>query len=268
VLHDTKGGLRFLATGDWKTIAEVADAESVAIAEDADLIYAVGRPRGYREKAKTAVYAYELATGKQVLDASVKGSLSSVGTLPDGSRIFALTRPDKSDDEKKEKTPNNLKGVEKEMHKLQHDGRTADFITLDKTGKELGRFTTWYSGRVVELVGAAGSVFGVSYNNVNARIDSTSKEVKLFQAKNSYNYGIGYSATQGVLATGGLANGSITNLADGTGISYKIDRIGGWPEYFKGFAIAGDGTIYGGTTAYRLVKIAPGGKVEKTLPVY
>jgi hypothetical protein len=269
VIHDTKNNLVFYSTKTWKPIGEVSDANSIAVAEKADIIVASGRAKGRDEKAVTAIYGYSLATGKQVISAEVAVGVHAIGVLSDASRIFALSKPIKTDKEKKEKPPANLKGLDKEEFKQKHDGKYAQFVTLDKTGKELGRYTTWYSSSSAVLLAAQGkSIFALNYSNINAELDRTGKQAKLFKSKNSYNYGMGYSATSNVVATGGMGTGSIMNLADGTAIKFKTERIGGWPEYFKGFAIAKDGTTYGGTTAYRLVKIWPDGKVEMVKPVF
>jgi len=269
VIHDTKNNLVFYSTKTWKPIGEVGDANSIAVAEKADIIVASGRAKGRDEKAVTAVYGYSLATGKQVISAKVTVGVHAIGVLSDASRIFVLSKPVKTDKEKKEKPPANLKGLDKEEFKQKHDGKNAHFVTLDKTGKELGRYTTWYSSSSAVLLAAEGkSIFALNYSNTNAELDRTGKKTTLFKSKNSYNYGMGYSSASNAVASGGMGNGSIINLADGTATKFKIDRIGGWPEYFKGFSFAKDGTAYGGTTAYRLVKIGPDGKVEIVKPVF
>ncbi len=269
VIHDTKNNLVFYDTKSWKPIGEVGDANSIAVAEKADIIVAAGRAKGRDEKAETAVYGYSLATGKQVVSAKVASAVHAIGVLADASRIFALSKPIKTDKEKKEKPPANLKGIDKETFKQMHDGKVAQFVTLDKTGKELGRYTTWYSSSSAVMLAAEGkSIFSINYSNINAELDRTGKKTKLYKSVNGYNYGMGYSATSHMVASGGLAVGSVMNLKDGSATKFKIDRIGGWPEYFKGFSIAKDGTAYGGTTAYRLVKIAPDGTVKLVKPVF
>jgi hypothetical protein len=267
-------GKTIVAAGDNRVlyvldIGEVGDAKSIAVAEKADIIVASGRAKGRNEKAITAVYGYSLATGKQVISAKVAVGVHAIGVLSDASRIFALSKPVKTDKEKKEKPPANLKGLVKEEFKQKHDGKNAQFVTLDKVGKELGRYTTWYSSSSAVLLAAEGkSIFAFNYSNINAELDRTGKKTTLFKSENGYNYGMGYSSASNAVASGGMGNGSIINLADGSATKFKIDRIGGWPEYFKGFSFAKDGTAYGGTTAYRLVKIGPDGKVEMVKPVF
>ena len=268
-IHDTTNGLTFYDTKTWKLIAGVADAVSIAVAEKANWIIAAGRTRGRGENAETSLYAYDLATGKQVLSVKAKTSVQAIGALTDASRIFALSRPIKTEDEKTEKPPANLKGEDRDKFRQEHDGRVSQFVTFGKDGKEIGRYTTWYSSTsFVQLVALGKSTLALTYNNINADLDRTGKQTKLFKTKNRINYGFGHSVTHGRLASGGLSNGAILNLTDRTSVAFKIDKIGGWPEYFKGFATAKDGTIYGGTSAYRLAKIAPDGAVIMVVPVY
>ena len=90
----------------------------------------------------------------------------------------------------------------------------------------------------------------------------------MFKLDNSYNYGIGVSVDQKVIMSGGLSDGTYTKVDGLNKVKFQPDRLSGWPEYFKGFAVAGDGTAYGSTSAYRVIKIKPGGQFEKSVPVY
>ena len=70
------------------------------------------------------------------------------------------------------------------------------------------------------------------------------------------------------LLTGGLRDGTLTNLENMNMVEFQISRLPGWPEYFAGFAVHKDGTVYGVTSSFRLIKISKEGKVEKEVPVY
>ncbi len=269
IVHDTSNSLVFYSSETKKPIAEVADATLIAIAEKADIIVASGRVKGRDKDATTKLYGYDMSTGKQVVSATAKVGIHGLGVLSDASRIFALSKSLKSEKETKDKVPTELKGLERELFRQKHDGKVSQFVTFEKNGREKGRYTTWYSAATaVELVALGKSILAIVFNNVNAELDRTGKSTKLFKNENRFNYGIGYSIASNQLVTGGLAIGSITNLKDGSSIEFKIDRIGGQSEQFKGFAIAKDGTVYGGTTAYRLVKIGPDSGVEKVAPVF
>jgi len=268
-LHDTSGNLFFYDTATWEVIGQGKDAQAIAIADGADILLATGRSKGRDKDAETPLIGYDLVSGKELFKATIKGTVLSIGTSTDGNQIYALTRAENSEDEKKEQPPKGVSGVERAQFEQQHDGKTSELISLDGTGKEIARFTTWYGMTMpVALIATGGTVLAVGYTNANAIFDPAAKSTDIFQTKNSFNYGIGFSTANGILATGGLANGTITDLADISGREFTIDKIGGWPEYFRGFATASDGTTYGGTTAYRVVKISSDGRVLKVAPVY
>ena len=72
-------------------------------------------------------------------------------------------------------------------------------------------------------------------------------------------YGAGHSADHSILATGSLADGVIIDFANNSDVSFDIDDLPGWPEYFSSFAISEDGTVYGATDAFRIIKITQAG---------
>ncbi|MGE0087200.1 MAG: hypothetical protein AB7S75_22575 [Desulfococcaceae bacterium] len=76
------------------------------------------------------------------------------------------------------------------------------------------------------------------------------------------------SADQKIFMSGGLAHGTYTKIDGMNKSEFKPDRLPGCPEYFKGFAVAADGTAYGSTSGYRIIRIKPGGTVDKSFPVF
>ena len=50
--------------------------------------------------------------------------------------------------------------------------------------------------------------------------------------------------------------------------TFRIERVPGFPEYFKGFSLASDGTGFGATSSFRVVRIEPDGTISKLAPVY
>ena len=67
---------------------------------------------------------------------------------------------------------------------------------------------------------------------------------------------------------GSLRDGARVGLPSWESVPFSLDRLPGWPEYFTRFVFHPDGTGYGVTTAYRLVKITKEGKIEKAVPVF
>ncbi len=268
VLHDSKGALRFYDSASLKLKTEVSGVEKVALAEQADVIFSIGRVRGRGEEARTPLRAYSMSTGRPVLDKTVNSALTGLGVDADARRIFAISKSIKSNEEMVQKPPSNLAGAARETFRMQNDGKVSQLLAFDVEGKELGRHTSWYSTtRQADLVPFGNILRVITFSSFNVQFTLGSMESKLYQDKNSFNYGIGYSIKNKLLVTGGLANGTVTQLDTGEQRGFRINRIGGWPEYFKGFAVAADGTIYGTTTAYRLVRISPDGAV-KAVPVY
>lgn len=268
VLHDTKGSLRFYNASTYQMTSEVTGAMAMAVAEKADIIFAAGRPSGRGSEVKTSLRGYSLVTGKPILDKAVNAAILGIGVDTDARRIFAISKQVKNPSEPVQKTPSTLRSVERETFRQKNDGKTADFIAFDVNGNELGRHTSWFSSASpVTIVSAGNALRVMGFNNMNAHITLGSMETKIFRNKNNFNYGIGYSIENNRIVTGGLARGSITTVDNGQVSSFSISKIGGWPEYFRGFSIAKDGTIYGGTTAYRLVRIGADGAV-KAVPVY
>ena len=267
-LHDTKGTLKFYDAATLRINNEITDVETLAVAEKADIIFTAGRPRGRGEEAKTPLRGYDLATGKPVLDRTVNMAVQGLGADSDARRLFAISRPIKSATEKKQNPPSGLRGLERELFRQKNDGKVAQLVAFDINGKELGRHTSWYStARSAQVISAAGLLRIVTYDKYMAVFTLGNMATDFIESQNSYNYGIGYSVRNNTLVTGGLARGTIVLLDSGQTRSFQANRIGGWPEYFKGFAVAADGTVYGGTSAYRLVRVSPDG-TTKAVPVY
>ena len=269
-IHDTTNGLTFYDTKTWKPIAGVADAVSIAVAEKAHWIIAAGRTRGRGENAETSLYAYDLATGKQVLSVKAKTSVQAIGALTDASRIFALSRPIKTEDEKTEKPPANLKGEDRDKFRQEHDGRVSQFVTFGKDGKEIGRYTTWYSSTsFVQLVALGKIDPGTDLQQHQCRSRSYRQADPNCSRPRTVSITVSAirSPTAGWQAAGfQMVLSSISPIARQLPSRSTRSVVG--RNIFKGFATARNGTIYGGTSAYRLAKIAPDGAVIMVVPVY
>jgi hypothetical protein len=194
-----------------------------------------------------------------------------MGLDADGARLAVLCEPVADESEPKGATPPaGVKGLELETFRLKNDGKTALFLIFNVAdGKKATEHKLWYSasssGWLTLFQGE--NVLVVNYSNQNAKIDGKG-EVTLFELDNSFNYGLGLSADQTVLLSGGLSAGTYTKVEGLNKVKFQPDRLPGWPEYFKRFAIAGDGAAYGSTSGYRLIKIKPGGAFDKSYPVY
>ena len=160
--------------------------------------------------------------------------------------------------------PKDLKGFAQKEFKQKNDGKIASLLTLDVAGKSISNTaTTFFSENSGTLFYKGDDFFVVTYGNVNAKVNPAG-ELSLFELGNSYNYGIGTSRDNSVILTGGLRNLCITTVDTMAAGKGEIDKIDGWPEYWKGFSGTDDGSaLYGGTSAYRVAKIGADGAVLK-----
>jgi hypothetical protein len=123
------------------------------------------------------------------------------------------------------------------------------------------------SGGGCRLLVHGDKVLVVNYTNINAEIGANG-EVALFRLENGHNYGIGFSSDHTILMAGGLADGTYTKVDGLMQTRFQADRLAGWPEYFKSFAVAADGTAYGSTSGYRIIRITAGGSYDKSAPIF
>jgi hypothetical protein len=107
----------------------------------------------------------------------------------------------------------------------------------------------------------------ITYSGLSGKIGADGT-VTPFKLMHGLNYGHALNASHEQVAGGNLRSFSVTTLADLTGNQGKLDKLPGWPEYFEGFAFAADGTIYAGTSGYRVARIAANGTLEAVVPVY
>ena len=267
VLHDSSGLLTMLDAESLEMKGRIEGAEAIATAPEAGIIFAVGKAKGRGPGAVTPLAAYRIATGEQVMQSSVKGKVVALAALPDGSRLHAMTDDYKSDAEEKKKPPKGMSGVERRTFVQKNDGKVSDVITLDANGTESGRFTTFMElGWETDFVATPDELRIVSNNGVAARLSPDGTKAELFEAGGTYGFSFSPDGTR--LAAGSLRKGELASMDSAATVPFKASRIGGWPEYFEGFAFGPDGHVYGGTSAYRLFKMDGQGRVVAEAPVF
>lgn len=266
----TDDDLVFFETGSWAEQETVEGVYAVAHAAAADSLVVLGRPKkGQDGSFATPLIVLPLGGGAPTVNASLAGEVAAIASKSDASAFAALTKQAKDESEAKQDPPADLKGLDKEVFRLQHDQQSSQLILLDGAGAETGRYPTWYSqsGDFFGIYGESGIHFLV-YNNKNATFALDGSLVTVFAAPGSYNYGLGADPAQARAAVGSLRQGALVELASGTGPSFEIQALRGWPEYYKDFAFAPDGTVWAGTSSYRLVHIGADGKVLAVAPIY
>jgi len=264
LVEDDEEQLHFFDTRTWKKIQSVPKAGWISPAPAAGLLAAAESVSSRSSTVRFLSMADGAVLGAAKTEAKIQGfSLSA-----DGKRLAVLTAPT-SGDEKKDPLPKELEGMAREEFKRKNDGKVATLSYYKvPSGEHEASWPLWYSSSdsdvVLAPVGDTTWVF--EYSNLLAKVQAG--QVEVFRSENSFNYGKGISADRKVVVTGGLRTGSLCRLPAGTMIRFELDRIAGWPEYFGAFSVAGDGTIYGVTSAYRLTRIDQKGSVVRTVPVY
>ena len=227
----------------------------------------------HRKSATIRILSLADASEKGVLPYDKMQSVAAFGLSPDAKKLALLYYRKRDKEEKKvpyKEIPKDLKGAKLNEFKQRNDGNTARYLVFDvAAGKSILDKKLWYTapGGGNTLYWSGDKVFVVSYENQNALIDAQG-EVTYFELGNSYNYAMGCMADGSALLTGGLRDASRTTLPDLKITPFELDRLEGFPEYFRSFSFAADGTGYAGTTGWRVIRITPDGKVDKAAPVY
>lgn len=264
VAEDTQGVVQLLSLDGGKVLAKIDKAEKMCVAPSANLLAGVAGFSG-----GIVLHALDDLTPKGKIEVNKGDRVAAIGFDSTGTKLAVWFEPANDSGEPKEsKVPSGLKQLEADEFKLKNDGKTS-WIRVFNTanGSLIWESKLWYSpsSSGVNVLFQGESVLIVNYSNINA-IVGPKGDVKLFQAANSFNYGIGASGD--TLLTGGLANGSYIKTADLAPVTFKVDKLPGWPEYFKSFSVDQNGVGYGGTSAYRVVRIGDNGKDVKAVPVY
>ncbi|MDY0274177.1 MAG: hypothetical protein RBR42_01915 [Desulfomicrobium sp.] len=263
VAEDTDGTLFLFNAQDWSIIKNEPKAEQMTVSREANLVAGLDRQT-------VRLFSLENLSATGTITLGDKDRVACMALAPKGDRLAILLTPVDDDAEPKEKVPTDLKNLEADEFKLKNDGKTSRLLIFSATdGSNIADHKLYFSASTVgaTLLFQEENILIVNYTNLNAQIDAQG-EVTLFKLDNSYNYGIGVSADHQTLLTGGLAKGTYTKVENLNKTTFSQDRLPGWPEYFKSFSVAPDGTAYGATSGYRIVKIKPGGALDKSYPVF
>lgn len=231
--------------------------------------------RGFEPAIK--VLAFGDAAEKANVPYDRRTSVAAWGISPDGKKLAILYYRRRDDGEEKvawKDIPEELRKDRESTALLdfqqRHDGYGAAFHVVNvATAKPIFEKQLFYTvndgNHLVAWHGEDVHVIG--YSNQCAKIDPQG-EVMVYRLANGYNYAYAATPDGKVFWTGGLRDGCRTKVADLSRAAFEIDELEGFPEYFKHFTIAADGTAYAGTTAFRVVRLGTDGKIGKVAPVY
>jgi hypothetical protein len=190
----------------------------------------------------------------------------SIGLNANGTRLVVMMAGPKDQELKKQK-PKELAGPEADLFNQKNDGKVSIISEFEvPSGKKISEKTVFYSVNSPHILVGEQKTIILDYSNINAVIEGDS--IKLFKGKSSFNYGIGISSDRKAFLLGGLRNGTLAQVDGLVMTTFQVDRLPGWPEYYKGFCFGPDKTGYAVTTAFRLIKISKTGVIEKAVPVY
>jgi len=263
LVEDTKGKIRFVSTETWKVMNKVDKASYLTVSMEANLCAGV--------KSKGKIIFFSMNDGSLKGKIAIDKYIGAFGLNAKGDKIAVLSRAEKDPAEKEVKLndiPKDLKGVKRSEFRQKNDGKSSNFYIFEvPSGKELLRKKIFYKTSTgSRMLFDGDAVLILNYSDSNIRIDAQGN-IRIFKIPHD-GYAIGLSANHGLIGSGSMFKGSYTKVKGLESTEFEIDRLPGWPEYFKGFAFDSEGNAYGTTSAYRITKITPGGIVEKTVPIY
>lgn len=268
--YSASGKLTFLNTADWKPITTISNVESHCIAHEAQQVAVLLRPQRNKDQYVTEIKVLDLASGEEIKQAVLPVEAKELGTNPQASKFIVLTDYEKDDSEQPAEMPNDLAdAAAKDNFKQQHDGKTSEVLWLDEALAIKSRTKTYYSLSFNNMLFVDGEVGrNIAYNNVNAEFASDGS-TKNFRTPISFHYGMTMSADHKTLVAGSLREGVIYNIATNDARQFQIARDGNdGSEYLYGQTMGPDGSVYCGTSTFRVVKVSPQGKVVSVKPVF
>lgn len=266
---DTSATVYLYDTKTWKAKFTLQKRDKMTVYTGSDIL--AGYESNYRGGL---VHLNSMKDGSNIgqIKLQPKERVAAMGFSADGKKLAVLLQGEKSPDEPEVRSndiPKDLRGIAREDFRMHNDGRVSTYRVFEvPSGKQLSESKTFFTLNSGQIAVDDKGMTILGYSRHGLRINVEGKG-NLFTTQNSFNYGLGLSPDGSLWLSGGLANYSLTaNPALTNKGKGRLDRLPSWPEYFKGFSATADNkTIYGATTAYRVVKIGGDGKLIKAAPV-
>ncbi len=197
---------------------------------------------------------------------------SLIALAEDGGSAIILTSSESSDSEAKESTPSDMKGYERYLHRQMHDGYVSTVVALNLEDGSFESAETFYraSGGPDAVTMLDGRML-VLNNTSDSALVSADGAAELVNLGSDY---VAFSALAADRASVVLSGGSKVGMFPLTGAeagpaarSLDAGRMPGPSERASALDEAADGTIWIGTSAYRLWKIAPGAPEVEIAPI-
>jgi hypothetical protein len=267
IVEDETDRLRLLDVATGKDLLRVTGVEGMVVSRRAGLLAVRDVVEG--EKARLRLLSLDDLGGKGIIEMPDRPSAWTFGG--EGKRLVVLSRSQPGEEKRVAvaDTPAELKGLARAVFQQKHDGYESWLRLFDLEGKVLRQTRLWYTSDSDStlLVQAAETTYVFNRGNICARIGPDGKIVP-FQTQQRLNQGLGASEDGKYLLTGGFAEGTHGPVAGPKRVGFEIDALAGQAELFSRFAVLADGSAYGVTTGFRLVKIGKEGRIEKVQAVY
>lgn len=223
------------------------------------------------DKVPITLAVYSLATGAKTAETEISYTIeaSALACSPDGTEIVLASRDYDAKNEERKDPPQDIESEKRAEFVKRNDAKAMWIGWFDGAMKKGPEYESWFSGSSPELFYVRdGKAFWFDNSSDNG-VFAADGSVTMQKLENAGSfYGKLASPDHDFFLSGTLGKGF---KVDGTTFAETrfdfADALKGWPEYLYGFAIAGDGTIYGGTSAYRMMKISSDGKVLDMKPV-
>jgi len=256
------------SAGSFKLRYSLQDISQVSHARDANRIALM--ENGYKGGV---VHLLQAENGKSMMRVELLDIKTDVIALnADASRALILTKSAKSESEPNESPPGDLKGHDKYLFQQQKDGYVSTVIDLDLKAGTFKSVDTFYRVSFpaqVTMMGGRAAILNGRHDSALLTPDGTTQLI---------NMGKDYVAAARISADGTTMMLTSANkvafhdLSDGAvGLPKReaeADKMPGPAERVTAFDEAPDGTVYFGTSAYRLWKIAPDATEIEAIAVY
>ncbi|OVE73709.1 hypothetical protein BVX93_01015 [bacterium B13(2017)] len=266
IIEDDDENLHYLKPDTFELVRNVKKVENIVPHKASDTL--AGTQGTWSQKEIVLLSMTDASQkGKIVLPKDTKPSCYNFS--PDGTKLILLTERVKGDEPKKSysEIPKDLRGIDRDEFQQKNDGNVSKLYFYEvPSGKELKSFDLWYSSSGGKILVQGEEVTIINYSNDNVKI-AADGTAKMFETKNM-GYGMAVSPDQKSFILGSLRSGTYVKNNGAVNLEFSLDNLPGWPEYYAGFIILEDGTAYGTTSAYRLIKLDANAQIVKSAPIY
>lgn len=260
---------------DAATLKEAASTDKFSahcFAAKADKLVTAKNGSKQGDKVAITLTVYSLSTGAKTAETELSYTIgaSALACSPDGSQIVLASEDYDVKSEDKKDPPKDIEDDKRAEFVKRNDAKAMWIGWFDGALKKGPEYESWFSGSTPELFFVRdGKAFWFDNRSDNG-VFAADGEISMQKLDNAGSfYGKLVSPDHDFFLSGTLGKGYIVEGTTFAETKFDFpDRLKGWPEYLYGFAIAKDGTIYGGTSAYRLMKISNDGKVLDMKPVH